>query len=228
MPCPRLLGPTSQPSSILWPQEGVEVVRVPEGSLTNPQGDKVRGNRARLIPDTCLPPLPGCRGHPSMTPILVQSLSPIGGRLSAFLAEWAKIGAAQWVLRIILEGFSLPFVSLPPLTAPMFLAPLQNPEKRKALHVAVKAMEMKGAIEVVRTPSPDFYSRLFLVPKAGGGRGEWRPIIDLSALNTRIQCPSLKMETNGSVLKALQKGQWLTILDLTDAYFHIPIHPSIR
>ena len=52
--------------------------------------------------------------------------------------------------------------------------------------------------------------------------------IDLSALNTHIQCPSFKMETNGSVLKALQKGQWLTVLDLKDAYFHIPIHPSYR
>ena len=84
---------------------------------------------------------------------------------------------------------------------------------------------MKGVIEVVRTPSPGFYSRLFLVPKA---RGTWRPIIDLSVLNTHIQCPSFKMETNGSLLKALQKGQWLTILDLKDAYFHIPIHPSYR
>ena len=56
---------------------------------------------------------------------------------------------------------------------------------------------MKGAIEVVRTPSPGFYSRLFLVPKA---RGTWRPIIDLSVLNTHIQCPSFKMETNGSLL----------------------------
>ena len=63
------------------------------------------------------------------------------------------------------------------------------------------------------------------MPKA---RGTWRPIIDLSVLNTHIQCPSFKMETNGSLLKAIQKGQWLTILDLKDAYFHIPIHPSYR
>ena len=124
-----------------------------------------------------------------------------------------------------MEGYSLPFSSLPPLTSPVFLASYQNPEKRRALHDAVKEMEMKGAIEVVRTPSPGFYSRLFLVPKAGG---TWRPIIDLSVLNTHIQCPSFKMETNGSLLKALQKGQWLIILDLKDAYFHIPIHPSYR
>ena len=129
------------------------------------------------------------------------------------------------IRRTLLEGYSLPFSTLPPLTSPIFLASYQNPEKRRALHIAVKEMEMKGAIEVVRTPSPGFYSRLFLVPKA---RGTWRPIIDLSALNTHIQCPSFKMETNGSVLKALPKGQWLTILDLKDAYFHILIHPSYR
>ena len=156
---------------------------------------------------------------------MVQSLPPIGGRLSAFSAEWTKIGASEWVRRTLLEGYSLPFSTLPPLTSPIFLASYQNLEKRRALHIAVKEIEMKGAIEVVRTPSPGFYSRLFLVPKA---RGAWRPIIDLSALNTHIQCPSFKMETNGSVLKALQKGQWLTILDLKDAYFHILIHPSYR
>ena len=40
--------------------------------------------------------------------------------------------------------------------------------------------------------SPGFYSRLFLVPKNGG---QWRPIIDLSALNAFIDCPSFTMET---------------------------------
>ena len=181
-------------------QDGAEVVRLPVGSLTKPQEDEVGGGgvRSRNIPDFYPPPLLGCRSHPSKPPISVQSLPPIGGRLSAFSAEWTKIGASKWVLRTLLEGYSLPFSSLPPLTSPVFLAPYQNPEKRRALHVAVKEMEMKGAIEVVRTPSPGFYSPLFLVPKA---RGTWSSIIDLSALNTHIQCPSFKMETNGSLLK---------------------------
>jgi len=52
--------------------------------------------------------------------------------------------------------------------------------------------------------------------------------LDLSALNAYIQCPSFKMETAGSILRALNRGQWLTSLDLKDAYFHIPIHPSFR
>ena len=109
----------------------------------------------------------GCRSNHSRPPILVQSLPPIG-KLSAFPAEWAKIRADQWVLRTLSEGYSLPFSSLPPVTSANFLAPYLNPEKRKALHLAVREMEMKGAIEVVQTP-PCFYSRLFRAESRGGG-----------------------------------------------------------
>ena len=65
---------------------------------------------------------------------------------------------------------------------------------------------------------PGFYSRLFLVRKA---TGEWMPIIDLSSLNVFVHCPSFTMEMPRSIFRAPQQGQWLTSLDLKDAYFHI-------
>ena len=64
------------------------------------------------------------------------------------------------------------------------------------------------------------HSRLFLVRKA---TGEWRPIIDVF-----VHCPSFTMEMPRSILRALQQGQWLTSLDLKDAYFHIGIDPADR
>ena len=79
-----------------------------------------------------------------------------------------------------------------------------------------------------RSRKDSFSERLQSALFSAESRRTWRPIIDLSVLNTHIQCPSFKMESNGSLLKALQKGQWLTILDLKDAYFHIPIHPSYK
>ena len=36
------------------------------------------------------------------------------------------------------------------------------------------------------------------------------------------------METPRSIFGALQQGQWLTSLDLKDAYFHIGINPADR
>jgi hypothetical protein len=64
-----------------------------------------------------------------------------------------------------------------------------------------------------------------LVPKPDN---KWRPIIDLSALISFILCPTFKMEIPRSILRSVQQGQWLTSLDLKDAYFHIPIHLESR
>ena len=34
------------------------------------------------------------------------------------------------------------------------------------------------------------------------------------------------METAKSIRKSIRKGEWVTSIDLTDAYFHVPIHPQ--
>ena len=44
-PCSSLLRLISQHSSLLRPLEGVEVVRILKGNLTNSQRDEVRGNK---------------------------------------------------------------------------------------------------------------------------------------------------------------------------------------
>ena len=69
-----------------------------------------------------------------------------------------------------------------------------------------------------------FYSRLFGVMKASGA---WRPVIDLSTLNLRIQQTSFKMETLQSVL-SVRPGDWMVSLDLKDVYLQVPMHPESR
>ena len=84
----------------------------------------------------------------------------------------------------------------------------------------------KGAVEEVhKTDSLGFYRRLFLVPKPGN---RWRPVIDLSTLNTFLVIPKFKMETPESIRASLRTGEWVTSIDLTDAYLHMPIHPQSR
>ena len=70
-----------------------------------------------------------------------------------------------------------------------------------------------------------FYSRLFLVPKP---RQRWRPVIDLSRLNTFLHVEKFKMETPESIRTSLIPGEWVSSIDLSDAYLHIPIHPNSR
>ena len=100
----------------------------------------------------------------------------------------------------------------------------QGVPKWSSLNQSVQELRNKGAIEPAPL-TPCFYSRLFLATKA---TGEWRPIIYLSSLNVFVHCPSFTTETPRSILGALQQGQWLTSLDLKDAYFHIGINPACR
>ena len=53
--------------------------------------------------------------------------------------------------------------------------------------------------------------------------GAWRPVIDLSFLNLRIQQTSFKMETLQSVLLSVRPGDWMVSLDL-----QVPMHPESR
>ena len=93
------------------------------------------------------------------------------------------------------------------------------------LQEEVTSLFCKGAVEVISHISPGFYGHLFCVPKASGG---WRPVLDLSFLNRFLKRVRFRMETNTSVRESIRPGDWGASIDLTDAYFHIPIHPRDR
>ena len=64
-----------------------------------------------------------------------------------------------------------------------------------------------------------------LVPKPNK---KWRPILDLSQLNLYLAPTMFKMETPETIRLSLQQGEWVTSLDFSDAYFHIPISHRSR
>ena len=89
----------------------------------------------------------------------------------------------------------------------------------------IGSMVEKGAIEIVKSRDPGFYSRVFLVPKKQGG---WRPVINLAPLNDYLQITKFKMETTASVIRSVRQGDFMVSIDLKDAYFQIPMHQSSR
>ena len=153
---------------------------------------------------------------------------PVGAHLSNYWQTWERLGVDPWIVSVVRWGFGLTFKKRPPLSRTPLVksARPNNPIMNNIIQDQFNNLLQKDAIEVVQDPStPGFYSLLFVVPKKSG---TWRPIIDLSVLNTYLIIPKFKMETPSSIREGLHIGGWTTSIDLTDAYFHIPIHPDSR
>ena len=127
------------------------------------------------------------------------------------------------MLNIITNGYILPFMCKPNLARfPLIQSGYKALQKDQAYPVSsVKERNIKGR----KCKISRFYSRLFLVPKR---HQWWRPVIDLSRLNTFLLVEKFKMETPESIRTSLIPGEWVSSIDLSDAYLHIPFHPNSR
>ena len=158
--------------------------------------------------------------------MLPPQVSPVGGRLSNFVEGWKRITNDPYVLSIVAKGYRLRFTSPPLLRQiPWEIRPPQDPKEILGMREQITLMLQKNTITEVPPDSPGFYSNVFLVRKASGG---WRPVIDLKNLNEHIHAPHFRMFTTSSVLSSVEKGDYAFKIDLQDAYFHVPIHPSSR
>ena len=156
------------------------------------------------------------------------SLSPpVGGRLRSFRRDWQTNKCSSNVLNIITNGYVLPFLSKPNLVRfPLILSEYKTLQKDQALADCIQSLLSKNTNErVEHVKSLGFYSRLFLVPRP---HQRWKPVIDLSRLNTFLHVEKFKMETPESIRTSLVPGEWVSSIDLSDAYLHIPIHPNSR
>ncbi|XP_055915529.1 uncharacterized protein LOC129948518 [Eupeodes corollae] len=66
---------------------------------------------------------------------------------------------------------------------------------------------------------------MFLVQKSDGS---FRPIFDLRGLNSYIKTKHFQLISHAVVPEFLQKHDWMVKIDLSQAYFHVPISVSHR
>ena len=159
---------------------------------------------------------------------LKASLSPpVGGRLCSFRRDWLTNKCSDNMSNIITNGYVLPFISKSNLVrAPLSRSGYKSLQKDQALASCIQSLMSKNSIErVENVKSLRFYSCLFLVPKP---HQRWRPVIDLSRLNTFLLVERFKMETPESIRSSLIPGEWVSSIDLSDAYLHISVHPNSR
>ena len=187
-----------------------------------------RENQTSEAPGVVFDPTTGDEGMETPTPndSSKASLSPpVGGRLCSFSRDWQINKCSSNVLNIITNGYVLPFLSKPNLVRfPLIVSEYKAHLKDQGLADCIQSLLSKNPIKRVENVKfLGFNSCLFLIPKP---HQRWRPVIDLSRLNTFLHVEKFKMETPESIRTSLIPGEWVSSIDLSDAYLHIPIHPN--
>ena len=121
----------------------------------------------------------------------------------------------------IVLGYKIPLLCKPV----QFSIPVTSPNQVNAdlIDSAVENLLTKGAIAEIPPPPlirEGFFSRSFLVPKKGG---TFRPVIHLSFLTKFVENSHFQMESIHCLKSLLQKGDYMTTLDLKDAYLSVPV-----
>ena len=97
----------------------------------------------------------------------------------------------------------------------------QSSQTGQPFRGTVSAGEQKCSRTGRKSKLSGFLQPAILVPKPNN---RWKPILDLSTLNTFLNTELFKMETPETIRTSLQAGEWVTSIDFKDTYFHIPIH----
>ena len=139
---------------------------------------------------------------------------------------WKRIMNDPYLLGIVTKGYRLCFTSPPLLREiPWELRSPQGLEEIQGMQEQIFLMLQKNAKTEVFAIPQDFTPNMFLVRKSSG---QWHPVIDFKSLNAHIFTTHFRMFTISSVLSTVRKGDYVFKIDLQDAYFYVPTHPSSR
>ncbi|CEG72840.1 hypothetical protein RMATCC62417_08325 [Rhizopus microsporus] len=96
--------------------------------------------------------------------------------------------------------------------------------EKKHVHEAVRKFLESGVIE--RSPSQDdrFLSNLFMIQE----KDKIRPTLDCKRINAFIQCQHFKMEEVPALREIIETDDYITKIDLKDAYTVVLINVESR
>lgn len=166
---------------------------------------------------------------PPSSPRLLPRVSQIAehqvksaGSTYHYLDQWKTITSNPIILEW-LRGYRIPF-----RTSPVQRRPPKVSLCQRELHnyeQSLTELLKSGAIAQAQHTEAEFLSSYFLLQKPDGS---FRFILNLKALNRYIETPHFKLEDYRTVAKLLQRDQYLTKIDLRNAYYTLSIHHEHR
>ena len=155
-------------------------------------------------------------------PLLLVNL-PILDRLKAAISAWHDIKANKFIIHVIQHGIDLDFVAgHPPANVPVSYRITEEVEKA----AWIKQLNRFKAIGCVRRLRPEelgsaVFAPMFVTPKKDSP--EFWCIYDMRYVNRFIRYKHFKNEGLHTVRDILRWNDFMTKVDVQDAYFHCPV-----
>lgn len=132
--------------------------------------------------------------------------------------NWTQLTSDNWVLECV-KGYKIPFLFEPiQFRVPHPFSLTQ--EEREFVSAEINRLLNKGVLRQVAPVEGQWLSNIFLRPKSNG---KFRMILDLTMLNKLIEYRHFKMFNLNTALDLLSMNCWMASVDLTDAYYAVPI-----
>ncbi len=146
-----------------------------------------------------------------------EKLPSVKGRLRENIDYWEKINASHWVLRILRDGYMIPFTRTP--------EPAEFQNNASAYkHSDFVALEIKELLQSRRIKEADRHNVHIVSPLTVADNGEkLRLILDCRYINQHLQSPKFKCEDIRTIRDLFQKGDYFFKCDIKQGYHHIDI-----
>ena len=141
----------------------------------------------------------------------------VKNRLTESISFWEQMGASPWILKILREGYSLPFVQQPPQVS--FRNNNSALDSSDFVMNEIHSLLEQGCIREVKRFEAHVMSPLSVAHNGSKSR----LILDLSYLNQSISVPKFKYEDIRCVRDLFEKGDYFFKFDIRSGYHHINI-----
>ncbi len=145
----------------------------------------------------------------------------MGGNLANSIEEWEKITHDLHILEAII-GYEIDFTDVPDEIESLreYTTSL---EEASILDAEIEKLLKSGVIEKTFPEPGQVLSPIFLKEKPDGS---YRMILNLKRLNEDVVYEHFKMDTLETILNLVDKGSFMTTIDIKSAYYAVKIHPE--
>ena len=186
-------------------------------------GARAKGNRLEVNSDAVnFPPEENVHnGYLEFENVDFACSMVVKGRLKENISFWQNIGISRWVLHVLQEGYSLPFISLP---QEVFFKNHPSAVKDNVfVCTEMSKLLLSGAVVEVKREDLTVCNPLGIVRNSAQKR---RLIMDLRYVNQYLRLCKFKYDDIRTAADLFHKDDWFFKFDYKSGYHHIEIFPQ--